>query len=266
MTQDMYDDNLQSMQQLGRDFEELMRIIDRLSGNKATPTAPLPETPVTGQFTDLAEVDGMKKNVLDSLDPKLKESLIKNLERAEKQGLVEIDFENKKIKLTEKGKDYIKNPEFQKELQLDRAKLTGENNTEIIGIELTGTDSDLLFFKDNKTMDLQAIDFSKATPKMTKKFSDNLKKWHEEGLIKVDGTKISLTDKGLKFIKSPQFLQSLNKFSNLSEALTTGKLAEKALNAVPHGKIVVAIKKVVSAITKTAEVAKSANKALGGDK
>jgi predicted transcriptional regulator len=256
MHNDMYDDTMQQLQQFGRDFEEFMRIMDRLSGKKSPPTAELPETDVTGKFTDIAKVDGIDKNVLDSLDPTTKENLLKNLERAEKQGLIEVDFKNKKVNLTEKGKDYIKNPEFQKELKLDQMKFSEAGQTELVGIELTGTDEDLLFFNTNETLDLNAIDFSKSNPELSEKFAENIKKWQEDGLVQVgEDMKLSLTEKGKNFIKTPEFL---NQFGGVKQ------LAEKALSAIPHGKIAVAIKKIVSAVMKTAKATNTASNVLGG--
>jgi DNA-binding PadR family transcriptional regulator len=213
---DIYDENLQNAQSLKSYADQAMAFFDQLSTMfKKEPTLPNgAESGLTGQITDLAACkNGLNKSVLDSLPPETKETLIKNLERAEKQGLIEINFDKKMINLTEKGEKYIKHPDFQRELQTDLSSLKemkGKVKTEKIGIELTGTDKDLMFFKNNKTMDLKAINFKNASPELSKKFAENVKKWHTDGKIKLGkDMKIALSEKGKALLKSPEFLKKV---------------------------------------------------------
>jgi predicted transcriptional regulator len=222
----------------------------------------LPESTLTGDLTDLATCEnGLDKSVLDTLPADKKEELIKNLERAENQGLISVDFDKNKITLTDKGREFIKNPNFQRELSSEKVNLLETGKTEPFGMELTGTDRDLLFFKEHSIMDLKEINFGTADTELTDKFAKNVKNWADNGLVKLsknsDSLKIAISEKGKNLLADPAFLEKIG----------GEKLAETALSTLPQTKLAIVIKNVVMAVADTAKTASKASvvsSAMGG--
>lgn len=252
--QDLYDESMHHLQEIKREAEQALRFFERLEHMFKKNAENLPsETALTGNITDIVNCEsGLSKTAIDSLPSETKEQLLKNLEHAEKQGLISIDFENKKVLLTDKGKEFIEKAEFQRQLGADISKL---KNAEVsqYGAELTGTDRDLLFFKDNEILDLKSINFANADKESVIKFSENLKSLHERGLIKLEkDMKISLTDKGKNMLKSAEFTE---KFGN--------NLSEKALSALSQGKLIVITKQIAAAVQNSVKAGKAAAE-MGG--
>jgi predicted transcriptional regulator len=252
--QDLFDENINHLHEIKREAEQALRFFERLENMFSKNAEKLPaESFLTGDITDIANCEkGLNKAEIESLPPDTKEQLLKNLEQAEKQGLVEIDFENKKVLLTDKGNEFMSRPEFQRQLSENISKIKKAEITQY-GAEFTGTEKDLLFFKNNKFLDVGAINFKGANKNTVQKFADNLKKWHEKGIIKIGkDMKISLTPKGENLIKSAEFA---GKFGS--------NFAEKVLSAIPKGKLIVITKQVATA-AKNAVITAS-NAAKGGD-
>jgi DNA-binding PadR family transcriptional regulator len=250
MSQDMFDESMGHFDKMKRDFRDFLNLIDRLKKQNKPPTSKL-----TGQFTDIeACKNGLPKEAVDMLDPQKKEMLIKNIERAEKQGLIDVDYETQIFKLTEKGKEYIQNPQFQIERANDLNAIK-DVNTQEFGIEMTGTDKDLLYFKNNTEFNLGAVKLDSVSPEQKIKFFQNIQKWSDNGLtsLSLDG-KISLTAKGTELLGSKDFISQFG-----SKALT-----EKAIGAIPGGKIVVILKSIVTAAEKTAQTTQTAAQSIEG--
>lgn len=237
--QDMYDETMQNFKQMNNNFQEIITMLEKLSKSGQMAKEKLPEMILTGDWTDIAHCkDGLSKNAINTLDPQAKESLIKNLEIAEKQGLIEVDFNIQDVSLTDKGKQYCSSSNFQRDFNANQAKFKADS-AEQFGIELSGTDKDLLFFKSNKAMDLKSINWEKASPEIKAKFAKNLEKWQKNGIVQMDKNfKVSLTDKGKKLLSSKDFAKAVGK----------GKLAEKALSAVSGGGLAIITKIIVKAV------------------
>lgn len=208
----------------------------------------------TGKPTDFIffeENKSMSKSVLDSInDPKIKNAVLDNLIKAEKEGLISVDLENGRIGLTEKGAAHLKNPEFIKQAYTDQSHAL--QNPFLVeqsfGVELNGTDRDLNFFNHSNELDLKSIAKNPDT-KTAEKIFENFAKLEKKGMVSVTPNNM------LKITKSGEQLLSSSAFK-----LANGKLAEKAIAAVPVAGTITAITKKILTVVQQISNSRSQSK------
>lgn len=175
----------------------------------------------TGQFTDLCYFQQAEKMPMTAIaniqDPKLKEAVIDNFQKAANEGLLEI--KDGYVAITNKGKKEIKKPSFQKAAQehqmqayqsiMEKVWSAGLKEGEVqMGAVLTGHYiNDFTFFNHSQTLDLN--DISKFPNKeLSSKILSNINDWEKQGFVSINRQTgiANITAKGQKLLKSEKFL------------------------------------------------------------
>ena len=217
----------------------------------------------TGQTTDLSyfsQSDTMPLSAIRNIgDENVKEAVKQNFDKAAQQGLIELDGDN--IRITAKGKEYISQPDFIKAAQADQtaayqksvAKMasanTAENEVQMC-VGLRGNYyNDFTVFNHTDNIDLSTV-INHPNKKLSKLILSNVKKWQGENFVDVKGGIVTITQKGKAVLTSAGFKAA-------SVPLTEGTVA--AVGNVP-GAVIVATKKVVTAVAKAVQTAAATQK------
>ena len=217
----------------------------------------------TGQTTDLSyfsQSDMMPLSAIRNIgDENIKEAVKQNFDKAAQQGLIELDGDN--IRITAKGKDYISQPDFIKAAQADQtaayqksvAKMasanTAENEVQMC-VGLRGNYyNDFTVFNHTDNIDLSTV-INHPNKKLSKQILSNVKKWQGGNFVDVKGGIVTITQKGKAVLASAGFKAA-------SVPLTEGTVA--AVGNVP-GAVIVATKKVVTAVAKAVQTATATQK------
>jgi hypothetical protein len=217
----------------------------------------------TGQTTDLlyfSQSDTMPLSAIRNIgDENIKEAVKQNFDKAAQQGLIELDGDN--IRITAKGKDYISQPDFIKAAQADQtaayqksvAKMasanTAENEVQMC-VGLRGNFyNDFTVFRHTDSIDLSSV-INHPDKKTAKQILSNVKKWQSEGFVSVKDGVATVTQKGKALLTTAGFKAA-------SVPLTEGTVA--AVGNVP-GAVIVATKKVVTAVAKAVQTAAATQK------
>ena len=217
----------------------------------------------TGQTTDLSyfsQSDTMPLSAIRNIgDENIKEAVKQNFDKAAQQGLIELDGDN--IRITSKGKDYISQPDFIKAAQADQtaayqrsvAKMasanTAENEVQMC-VGLRGNYfNDFSVFNHTDSIDLLTV-INHPDKKTAKQILSNVKKWQSGGFVTVKDGVATITQNGKAVLASAGFKAA-------SVPLTEGTVA--AVGNVP-GAVIVATKKVVTAVAKAVQTAAATQK------
>ena len=212
--------------------------------------------PVTGQTTDLSyfsQSDTMPLSAIRNIgDENVKEAVKQTFDKAQQQGLIALDGDN--IKITAKGKDYISQPDFVKVAQADQtvayqksvAKMastgTAENEVQMCAGLSGNYMNDFTVFNHTDKIDLLTV-INHPDKKAAKQILSNVKKWQKGGFVTVKDGMATVTQQGKALLNSEVFKKAAGT-----------PIAEKAVGAagIP-GKVIVAMKKVVTAVAKAVQ-------------
>ena len=217
----------------------------------------------TGQVTDLSYFSQSETMPLSAIrnigDEKTKEAVKQTFDRAAYQGYIALDGDN--IRITAKGKEYISQPDFVKAAQADQTAAykksveritnanTAENEVQMC-IGLRGNYyNDFTVFNHTDNIDLSTV-INHPNKKLSKQILSNVKKWQGENFVDVKGGIVTITQKGKAVLASAGFKAA-------SVPLTEGTVA--AVGNVP-GAVIVATKKVVTAVAKAVQTAAATQK------
>ena len=212
----------------------------------------------TGQITDLSyfsQSDTMPLSAIRNIgDENIKEAVKQSFDRAAYQGYIALDGDN--IRITAKGKEYISQPNFERAAQADQtaayqktvAKMasanTAENEVQMC-VGLRGNFyNDFTVFRHTDSIDLSSV-INHPDKKTAKQILSNVKKWQSEGFVSVKDGIATVTQKGKAVLASAGFKAA-------SVPLTEGTVA--AVGNVP-GAVIIATKKVVTAVAKAVQTA-----------
>ena len=219
----------------------------------------------TGQTTDLSyfsQSDTMPLSAIRNIgDENIKEAVKQNFDKAAQQGLIELELDGDNIRITAKGKDYISQPDFIKAAQADQtaayqksvAKMasanTAENEVQMC-VGLRGNYfNDFSVFNHTDSIDLSTV-INHPDKKTAKQILSNVKKWQSGGFVTVKDGVATITQNGKAVLASAGFKAA-------SVPLTEGTVA--AVGNVP-GAVIVATKKVVTAVAKAVQTATATQK------
>ena len=252
---------VQQAQHLFEYFAKLANKKDSTADNlisQALDNGELSSFSFTGQTTDLSyfsQSDTMPLSAIRNIgDENIKEAVKQNFDKAAQQGLIELDGDN--IRITAKGKDYISQPDFIKAAQADQtaayqksvAKMasanTAENEVQMC-VGLRGNYfNDFSVFNHTDSIDLSTV-INHPDKKTAKQILSNVKKWQSGGFVTVKDGVATITQNGKAVLASAGFKAA-------SVPLTEGTVA--AVGNVP-GAVIVATKKVVTAVAKAVQTA-----------
>ena len=217
----------------------------------------------TGQTTDLSyfsQSDTMPLSAIRNIgDENIKEAVKQNFDKAAQQGLIELDGDN--IRITAKGKEYISQPDFVKAAQADQtaayqksvAKMananTAENEVQMCVAMRGNYFNDFSVFNHTDSIDLSTV-INHPDKKTAKQILSNVKKWQSGGFVTVKDGVATITQNGKAVLASAGFKAA-------SVPLTEGTVA--AVGNVP-GAVIVATKKVVTAVAKAVQTATATQK------
>lgn len=204
----------------------------------------------TGKDTDLSyflQSESMPLSAVSNISDKdIKSAVLNTFDKAAENGLIELDGSD--IKITEKGKKKINNPDFIKSAQKDQSEAYNQKISSILNrgckpneaqmcVELTGDYiNDFTFFNHADKLDLSTI-IKHPDKQLSSKILSNVKQWQANGAVTVKDGVATVTDMGKQMLKMPEF-----------QNIANNPVAEKALSATKVGKVIVATKKVVQAI------------------
>ncbi len=227
------------------------QLVDFLRNLKAEQIAEMavndPNFQFTGQVTDLRFFNDHAVMSMDMVtnipDGELRAAVQDEFNRAARNGLIQIDPENRTIALTKEGQKYINQPTFK---QAAVRHVTSMENrmqqalTENMGFPLNGSINDIQFFRFADTLDLGAV-MNSPNSEVAAKVLEGFKQFQTQGKVAIDGLKVTLTESGKQFLSSPVM-----------------KSAAAGVKAVPTGEpistaIVVAISTAKQVITKVAK-------------
>ena len=257
---------IQQLQQLFEYFAKLANKEDNAADNlisQALDNGELSSFSFTGQTTDLSyfsQSDTMPLSAIRNIgDENIKEAVKQNFDKAAQQGLIELDGDN--IRITAKGKDYISQPDFIKAAQADQtaayqksvAKMananTAENEVQMC-VGLRGNYfNDFTVFNHTDSIDLSTV-INHPNKALSKQILSNVQKWQQCGAVIVKDGVVTVTKAGKEMLKSAGFKAA-------SVPLTEGTVA--AVGNVP-GAVIVATKKVVTAVAKAVQTAAATQK------
>jgi len=217
----------------------------------------------TGQITDLSyfsQSDTMPLSAIRNIgDESIKEAVKQSFDRAAYQGYIALDGDN--IRITAKGKEYISRPDFVRAAQADQtaayqktvAKMASANtadNEVQMCVGLRGNFyNDFTVFRHTDSIDLSSV-INHPDKKTAKQILSNVKKWQSEGFVSVKDGVATVTQKGKALLTTAGFKAA-------SVPLTEGTVA--AVGNVP-GAVIVATKKVVTAVAKAVQTAAATQK------
>ena len=217
----------------------------------------------TGQITDLSyfsQSDTMPLSAIRNIGAEsIKEAVKQSFDRAAYQGYIALDGDN--IRITAKGKEYISQPDFVRTAQADQtsayqktvAKManvnTAENEVQMC-VGLRGNYyNDFTVFRHTDSIDLSSV-INHPDKKTAKQILSNVKKWQSEGFVSVKDGIATVTQKGKTLLTTAGFKAA-------SVPLTEGTAL--AVGNVP-GAVIVATKKVVTAVAKAVQTATATQK------
>ena len=217
----------------------------------------------TGQITDLSyfsQSDTMPLSAIRNIgDESIKEAVKQSFDRAAYHGYIALDGDN--IRITAKGKEYISQPDFVRAAQADQtaayqktvAKMasanTAENEVQMC-VGLRGNFyNDFTVFRHTDSIDLSSV-INHPDKKTAKQILSNVKKWQSGGFVTVKDGVATITHHGKAVLASAGFKAA-------SVPLTEGTVA--AVGNVP-GAVIVATKKVVTAVAKAVQTAVATQK------
>ena len=252
---------IQQAQHLFEYFAKLANKEDSAADNlisQALDNGELSSFSFTGQITDLSyfsQSDTMPLSAIRNIgDESIKEAVKQSFDRAAYQGYIVLDGDN--IRITAKGKEYITQPDFIKAAQADQtaayqktvAKMasanTAENEVQMC-VGLRGNFyNDFTVFRHTDSIDLSSV-INHPDKKTAKQILSNVKKWQSEGFVSVKDGIATVTQKGKALLTTAGFKAA-------SVPLTEGTVA--AVGNVP-GAVIVATKKVVTAVAKAVQTA-----------
>ena len=200
----------------------------------------------TGKNTDLCYFNSSDEMPLSAIanigDLGLKERVLKCFDKFDKKGYVML--ENDCIKITEKGRKLISDPQFQEQARIDQFKAYNdklknvqEESSEVqMCTSLTGDYvDDFTFFNHADQLDLRQI-ANHPNEELSMQVLSNVKKWQSCGAVTVIDGIATVTPQAKKMLSDPSFR-------------TAAKLLpEKELSSMKNAanQIVVMTKKVVS--------------------
>ena len=253
-------------------IEMLQKFLDNFSKGKSSDTATeklvsdtldkgnISGFNFTGQYTDLSYFSQSSKMPLDAIrnigDENVKEAVKQNFIKAAQNGLIELDGDS--FKITAKGREAINKKDFIKAAQQDQLNAyqnavnkmyntqAAANETQMC-VALSGDYmNDFTFFNHSDKLDLSTV-INHPDKNLSKKILGNVKKWEKCGAVKVENGIAKITDMGKKMLQMPQFKAA------------AVPLQEKALSSVGGavGKVIVATKKIASAVQTTVKSASS---------
>lgn len=192
----------------------------------------------TGQHTDLSYFlyhNSMPLQAVNDIqDTELRKAVNFVMKDAEKDGYVNI--ENDIITITDKGKEHISTHEFQQQIQPNIDNFRKRRNksssaTEVQQFEWIGADSDLLFFKDNQSLDLkQLLGYDACIGELRKKVTNQLNNYVKKGILNISENGVAtITDVGKKLIDSLSIGKSVAMKNVPKIILQVAKVVKKAV-------------------------------------
>lgn len=192
-------------------------IIKKLRGLKKEKIAQMavnsPDFVFTGQVTDLRfflNHDVMSMDMItDIADPQLRAAVQSEFNFAAKNGLIVIDPQNRTVVPTEKGMEFIKQPNFMEAARqhLQEKQLTAKAEaTQNLGFPLTGGQTDLLFFNHADTLNLTAV-MKSPNQELAQSILEGFQKLQAAGKVSINGLNVTLTPLGKEALASP-FMQA----------------------------------------------------------
>jgi len=259
---------VQNIQQLNRLFEYFAKMADKDEKaenmiSQAVEKGNLSSFSFTGQTTDLSyfsQSDTMPLSAIRNIgDENIKEAVKQTFDKAAQNDLIVLDGYN--IRITPKGIDYINQSDFINAAKNDQtsayknsmARLasadTAENEVQMC-VGLSGNYfNDFTAFHHTDSIDLSSV-INHPDKEMTKRILSNVKKWQNGGFVTVKDGIATITQNGKAVLASAGFKAA-------SVPLTEGTVA--AVGNVP-GAVIVATKKVVTAVAKAVQTAAATQK------
>lgn len=238
----LYDELFQTLKSGTQTMQNIMAYLEK---NKGTPQQLLDNDFVfTGQSTDLRYFqtsDTMSVKMIQNIqDENLKSAVKDEFNKAILDGKLTLDTQTGIITITQKGKEFIQKPEFQRAAALDLQSVI-QQQTQTLGVELDGTIQDLGFFQFSDKLDLKEV-MQSGNADTVRKILENFHTLEQNGIIGIRDMTVSLTDKGEQFLN---LAAQKGIFANTTE---------KALSALPvagiAGKVFVVTKKVLEQTAK----------------
>ena len=217
----------------------------------------------TGQTTDLSyfsQSDTMPLSAIRNIgDENIKEAVKQTFDKAAQNDLIVLDGDN--IKITPKGRDYINQPDFVKAAQADQTAAyqksvarmasagTADNEVQMC-VGLNGNYyNDFTVFNHTDSIDLSTV-INHPDKELSKKILGNVRKWQNGGFVDVKNGIATVTQNGKAVLQSAGF-------KAVSVPLAEGTV--KAVGGV-SGAVIVATKKVVTAVAKAVQAAAATQK------
>lgn len=215
----------------------------------------------TGKNTDLCYFNSSEEMPLSAIanigDHELKKSVLECFDEFEKKGYVTL--ENDCIKITDKGKRILSDPQFQKQARIDQFKAYNdklknvqEESSEVqMCTSLTGDYvDDFTFFNHADQLDLRQI-ANHPNKDLSMQVLSNVKKWQSCGAVTVKDGIATVTPAAKKMLSDSGF-----------KAAATKALPEKELTAMKNApnQIVVLTKKIVSNVKQVISEPTKSNK------
>lgn len=200
-----------------------------------------PSFEFSGKQTDLCYFSFCDRMPLEKVhqiaDEKVKNAVLDNFQKALDAGL--ITTKDGMIKITNKGKGYIKDENFIKAAYDDQCKIFNKSidnclsqefckdGEQLMGVELTGNRlDDLTYFTISDRMSLFTVQNNPCS-KLSQRILNNVAAWQQKGIVVVKEDEVSLTSRGKKYIQSDNFKQKAKNLKEkpFSELKSNGVLA-----------------------------------------
>lgn len=172
-----------------------------------------PNFQFTGQITDMRffhEHAVMSMDMVTNIqDGELRAAVQDEFNRAARNGLIQIDPENRTIALTKEGQKYINQPAFKQAALRHVASMENQMQqalAENMGFPLNGSPNDIQFFQFADTLDLGEV-MKSPNSEVAAKVLDGFKQFQAQGKVTIDGLKVTLTESGKQLLSSP-FMKS----------------------------------------------------------
>ena len=226
----IFDDTIQTIKNTGHDVKTVIHFVNSIK-DKTTDS----NFVFTGQSTDLRYFQNnseMPISMIENIpDAELRNAVKDEFNKAALSGKINIDNKTGKITITEKGKEFINLPSFQKAAALDVNRMAISQG-QVLGIELDGNVTDLNFFNHAEKLDLNNI-ISNPDTQTASKILANFNVLKEQGFVNIDNSIVTLTNKGKDLLNTSLF-----------KTASKGVTEKAAATAGVTGKIFVITKKV----------------------